>query len=305
MDWREKKILVTGAAGFLGNHIVAYLKKRGIDESNILTPRSAEYDLRKRADCERAVAGRDLVIHAAGITGNAEFHKAHPADIFYENLTMGVELMEAARKAGVKKFVTIGSATEYPNNAPLPFKEENLWIGPVESMHAPYTVAKKMLLAQGQAYRAQYQWNAIHLLLTNMYGPGEKKDGGPIPSLIVRTAQAKVSNEATITVWGTGRATRDFLYVEDAAEAIVLAAEKYDGGEPVNIGSGYEISIREVAESIASEMQFKGRLEFDATKPEGLPRRMLDVSRAEREFGFRAATSFKEGLRKTIAAHGY
>lgn len=305
MDLKDKKILVTGAGGFLGTHILETLVARGVPERNILMPRSTELDLRKLGDCDKAVEGQHLVIHTAGITGNIEFHKAHPAEIFYDNLVMGVQLMEAARRGGVEKFITIGSATEYPEYAPVPLNEENLWLGPVEETHVSYTIAKKMLLVEAQAYRAQYGFNAIHLLLTNMYGPHEKIDGGPIPSLIKRIADAKAVHADTVTVWGTGNVTRDFLYVDDAAEGIVLAAEKYDKGDPANLGSGYEVSIRDLAMTIGRLMDFKGSFIFDTTKPEGQQRRMLEVSRALREFGFHATTDFEKGLQKTIASHGY
>src|SRR3989344_8682498 len=213
MDLKDKKILVTGGSGFLGQHLIRKLRERGVPEKNIFAPRSAELDLRLRENCEKAVRGTNLVIHTAAITGNVELHKSKPADIFYDNLIMGVELMEAARKAGAEKFVTIGSATEYPDNARLPFREDDLWAGPVELFHAPYTVAKKMLLVEAQAYRKQYGFNAVHILLTNMYGPGEHEDGGPIPSIIKRVAEAQKSGTQHLEIWGTGKPTRDFLYV--------------------------------------------------------------------------------------------
>lgn len=305
MELKDKKILLTGGSGFLGAHVSATLVARGVAKENIFSPRSRELDLRKLADCEAAVKGRDLVIHAAGITGDVEFHKAHPGSIFYDNLVMGVQLMDAARRAGVKKFVTIGSATEYPSGADMPLREDELWNGPVEKNHEAYTIAKKMLLVEAQSYRKQYGFDAIHLLLTSMYGPGEKIDGGPIPSLIKRIAEAKASGTGLVTVWGTGNVTRDFLYVNDAAEGVVLAAEKYDKPEPVNLGSGREISIRELAEMIGGLMGFMGTFVFDASKPEGQARRLMDASRAEREFGFHAATDFQKGLKETIASHGY
>lgn len=305
IDLINKKILVTGGSGFLGSHLFKKLTERGVPENKIFIPRSSYLDLRKIDDCKRAVDGQNIIIHAAGITGNVEFHKTHPGAIFYDNLVMGVQLMEMARIAGVEKFITIGSATEYPLLAPMPLNEENLWIGPVEENHAPYTIAKKMLLVEAQAYRAQYKFDAIHLLLTNMYGPGEKIDGGPIPSLIGRIADAKKMGVDSVVVWGTGNATRDFLYIDDAIEGILLATEKYDKEEPVNIGSGYEVSIRELAETIGRLMNFNGSFSFDSTKPDGQLRRMLDVSRAAREFGFHAIMDFEKGLQKTILAHGY
>jgi GDP-L-fucose synthase len=301
MDLKSKKILLTGGAGFLGSHVVKKLLDCGVRRENIFVPRSRELDLRDKKNCERVVLGQNLVIHLAGITGDTEFHRENPAKIFYDNLMMGVELMEAARLTGVEKFVTIGSATEYPENAPLPMSEENLWIGFPEAVHAPYTVAKKMLLVQAQAYRKQYSFNAIHLLLTNMYGPGkEAAKGFVITNIIKRVLEAERSGKNEIEVWGTGKPTRDFLYVEDAAEGIVLAAEKYDKPEPVNLGSGWEVSIKEIAETICGLMNFKGKIRWDIEKPDGQLRRMLDTGRAEREFGFRPRTSLENGLRATI-----
>lgn len=304
MDLRDKKILLTGGNGFLGTHVLEALIARGVSQENVFMPRSAELDLRILTNCARAVKGRQIVIHTAGITGNAEFHKAHPGSIFYDNLVMGVQLMEAARNAGVEKFVTIGSATEYPSSAVMPLTEDELWIGPVERNHEAYTIAKKMLLVEAQAYRSQYGFNAIHLLLTSMYGPGERIDGGPIPSLIKRIAEAKAGGVDAVGVWGTGNATRDFLYVEDAAQGIVLATESYDKPEPVNLGSGREISIRELAETIGRIMDYKGSFDFDPMKPEGQARRLMDTSRAL-DFKFHSETDFEQGLKKTIASHGY
>lgn len=302
MDLTKKKILVTGGAGFVGRHIVQKLLERGVSRDRISVPRSNEMDLRKRADCERAVAGVDLVIHVAGTTGGPQFHKEHPAETFYDNLMMGVELIEAGRKAGIEKFVAIGSATEYPDNAPLPYREEDVWLGPPEETHAPYTVAKRMVLAQGQAYRSQYGMNVIHLLLTNMYGPGEP-DTFVIPMLIRRMSEAKASGAKSINMWGTGNPTRDFLYVEDAAEGIVLAAERYDKPEPANLASSFEVSIRELTAMVSDLMGFHGEINWDSTKPDGQLRRMLDTTRAEREFGFRSGTDLETGLRKTIEYH--
>jgi len=305
MDLKSKKVLVTGGAGFLGPHLMRGLLKHGVAEKNIFAPTFAELDLRKREDCKKAAAGADMVIHAAAVTGNVELHRSRPAEIFYDNLMMGVELMEAARGEGVEKFVTIGSATEYPDDARLPFREGDLWGGPLEPLHAPYTIAKKMLLVQAQAYRKQYGFNAVHLLLTNMYGPGEHEEGGPIPALICHMGEAKKNNLPEVVVWGTGRATRDFIYVEDAAEGIVRALLDYNKEEPVNLGSGFEISIKELAELIKKLVGYKGALKFDSSKPDGQPRRVLDTGRAEREFGFKATVGFEDGLKKTIAYHGY
>lgn len=303
MDLRSKRILVTGGGGFLGGHVIRKLKERGVPEKSIFAPRASELDLRLRENCEKAVRGIDLVIHAAAVAGSVEVHMSKPARSFHDNLMMGVELMEAARKAGAEKFVVIGSATEYPDNAPLPFREEDLWLGPVERLHAPYTVAKKMLLVQAQAYRKQYGFNAVHVLLTAMYGPGEFGDRGPIPALIRRIAEAKSDGLGRVGVWGTGRATRDFLYVGDAAEGIMRVAEDYDEPEPINLASGIEISIRELSELIARLMDFKGELHFDPRKPEGQPRRVLDPSRAERKLGFKTTTGLEEGLKETINWH--
>lgn len=303
IDLKTKKILVTGGAGFLGQHLLRKLKERGVPEKNIFAPRSAELDLRLRENCEKAVRGQNIVVHLAGSTGGITFHKERPAQTFYDNLVMGVELMESARKAGVEKFVAIGTATEYPENASPPLKEKDLWNGQPEKIHIPYAVAKKMLLVQAQAYRRQYGFTGIHLLHTNMYGPGDEKSSFVIPALIKRIREAKAEKLPFVEVWGSGRALRDFLYVEDAAEGIVLAAEKYEGAEPVNMASGREVSIGEVVKRLVELLDFGGEIHWDASKPEGHLRRVLDVSKAEREFGFRARTGFEEGLKKTIERH--
>ncbi len=301
MDIKRKKILVTGGSGFLGQHLVRKLLERGAAKENIFAPPSSRFDLREKENCFEAVTGCDLVIHLAGVTGGVLFHQDNPAKTFYDNLTMGVYLMEAARLTGVKKFVTIGSATEYPERASLPLKEGDIWDGLPEELHIPYTVAKKMLLVQAQAYRKQYGFNAIHLLLTNMYGPGEKPESDlVIPMIIKRIWQAKKTGQDFIEPWGTGRPTRDFLYVEDAAEGVILALERYDKPEPVNLGSGWEISIKELANLIARLMDFKGEIRFDSSKPDGVMRRMMDTTRAEKEFGFKAVTDFEAGLKETI-----
>ncbi|OGY24443.1 MAG: GDP-fucose synthetase, partial [Candidatus Woykebacteria bacterium GWB1_45_5] len=276
---------------------------RGVSKENVFVPRSKEVDLRKKENCVAVVRGQDIVIHLAGTTGGIAFHKEHPAQTFYDNLMMGVELMEAARNACVEKFVTIGSATEYPEHAPLPFKEENLWLGPSEEIHVPYAIAKKMLLVQAQAYRKQYGFNGIHLLMANMYGPGDAKSSFVLPTLVKRIRVAEEKNTGFIEVWGTGKATRDFLYVEDAAEGIILATEKYESSQPVNIASGEEISIREAVITLARLMNFKGEVRWDATKPDGQLRRMLDAGRAEKEFGFRAPTDFDTGIKKTLQSY--
>lgn len=304
MDLAKQKILVTGGEGFVGNFLVKKLMASGVPEGNITVPRLSECDLRFYDNCEKAVAYQDLVIHLAAVTGGIEFHKTHPGNIFYDNLIMGVHLMESARRAGVKKFVGIGSATEYPANAPLPYREESLWEGLPDLVHIPYSMAKLMLLVQGQAYRTQYGFTAIHLMPNNMFGPGERFESGfVIPSIVKKIMEAEAAGNNFITVWGTGQARRQFLYVEDAAHAIVLATEKYEKPEPVNIGSHEEISIRDLIFAIARLMNFRGEIRWDETKPDGQLRRTLDTSRAEREFGFSAKTSIEEGLRKTIDWH--
>jgi len=303
VDFSKKKFLVTGAGGFLGAHIVDALVKRGVPQDWIVAPRSSECDLRIKENCEAIVKGVDCVIHAAGVTGNLEFHKQHPATIFHDNLAMGFNLMDAAYRAGVQKFITIGSATEYPEHTPLPLNEDDLWNGAMEKIHEPYSIAKKVLLCQAEAYHKEYGFHSFQVLMTNMYGPGEKTDGGPIPSLIKRIADAKNANAETLTVWGTGKQTRDFLYVGDAAEGIVSALARYEKADPVNLGSGHETSIEDLAKLIAKLMRFEGSIVFDTTKPDGQARRVMDISRAKREFGFKPTTSLEEGLIKTIAFH--
>lgn len=303
MDLHDKKILVTGGGGFLGKVVLAKLRARGVPGTNIFSPRAAELDLVKWENCVKAVAGRDIIIHLAAVVGGIGANREHPGKFFYENLMMGVQLMEAARMSSIAKFVAIGTICAYPKFTPVPFKEDNLWSGYPEETNAPYGLAKKMLLVQAQAYRAECNFNAIYLLPVNLYGPGDNFDlesSHVIPALIKKIYDAKKSGQDHIDVWGTGKATREFLYVDDAAEGIVLATEKYEKTEPVNLGSGMEIAIRDLVETIARLMDFKGEIRWDASKPDGQPRRSLDVSRAEKEFGFRAKTNFEEGLQKTI-----
>ena len=303
IDLTNKKIVVTGGAGFLGSRVVAVLRARGVPEKQIMVPRSRDYDLRRREICENVVKDKDIIIHLAARVGGIGLNREKPGELFYDSLTMGVELMEAARKAGIEKFVGIGTICEYPKLTPIPFKEDNLWNGYPEETNAPYGLAKKMHLVQGQAYRQQYGLNAIHLMPVNLYGPGDNfdpKSSHVIPSLIRKVAKAKIEEKDFIEAWGTGKPTREFLYVEDAAEGIVLAAERYDKKEPVNIGAGMEISIKDLTETICRIMGFEGEIRWDSSKPDGQPRRMLDTSRAKKEFGFRAKTSFEEGLKKTI-----
>lgn len=304
MELKDKKILVTGGNGFLGSWVVDKLVAHGVPRSSIYTPTSKELDLTKWENCVKAVAGQEVVIHLAARVGGIGANKAHPGKFFYENAMMGIQLIEAARLAGVKKFVIVGTVCAYPENPPVPFKEEDLWNGYPTPVTAPYGLAKKMLLVQGQAYKEEYGFNSIFLLPTNLYGP--RDDFNPehshvIPALIKKVVEAKKSNSPYIDVWGTGKATRDFLYIGDAAEGIVTATERCETIEPINIGSGVEVPIKELVETICRIAEFKGELHWDASKPDGQPRRRLDIERAKRLFGFDPKTSFEEGLRETIS----
>jgi GDP-L-fucose synthase len=303
MELKDKKILVTGGAGFLGTYVVRKLQGRGVSKKNILVPRSKEFDLRKWEDCQKIIQGQDAVIHLAAKVGGIGFNREKPGELFYDNLMMSVHLMEAARQGGVKKFVAVGTICAYPKFTPVPFKEDDLWEGYPEETNAPYGLAKKMSLVQAQAYRQQYNFNAVYLLPVNLYGPRDNFDPGSshvIPALIRKVDEAKKAGQEHIEVWGTGKATREFLYVEDAAEGVILAAENYNKPEPVNLGSGIEISIKDLAETIRRLMDFEGEINWDSLKPDGQPRRMLDVSKAEGEFGFKAKVGFEEGLKNTI-----
>lgn len=304
INLKENKILITGVYGFLGRHLLKnLLEKRQVPKENLFLPTIEELDFRKWEDCERAVAEKDIVIHLAAVVGGIGLNRAIPGEMFYQNAIMGIQLMEAARLAGVKKFMAIGTICSYPKFSPTPFREDNLWLGYPEETNAPYGLAKKMLLVQAQAYRQQYGFNAIYLLPVNMYGPGEKfdqKSSHVIAALIRKVYEAKKEGRNFIEAWGTGKATREFLYVEDGAEGILLAAEKYDKQEPVNLGSGQEISIKDLVKLICRLMDFKGEVRWDPSKPDGQPKRCLDVSRAKKEFGFEAKTKFEDGLRKTI-----
>lgn len=299
--WKDKRVLVTGGSGFLGTHLVKQLG--ALEPKRIFAPTSRDYDLRIASICAKVVKNIDIVIHLAGNVGGIGYNQIKPADLFYDNITMGVHLMEEARKAGVKKFVSIGTICAYPKFTKVPFKESNLWNGYPEETNAPYGLAKKMLLVQGQAYRQQYNFNSIYLLLVNLYGPGDNfnpKSSHVIPALIKKITKAKKEKSKDVIVWGSGKPTREFLYVEDAAAGILLAAEFYNKPEPVNLGSGYEISITDLVKNISKIVEFKGHIIFDHTKPDGQLRRRLDVSRAKKEFGFFAKTSFNKGIKETI-----
>ncbi len=301
--WEGRRVMVTGGGGFLGRRVVERLQRLGTD--NVFVPRSYEYDLRNRGSILRALSvGRpDFIIHLAAVGGGIGANRANPGRFFYENAVMGIELMEQARLAGVSKFVTIGTVCAYPKFTPVPFREEDLWVGYPEETNAPYGLAKKMLLVQGQAYREQYGFNAIYLLPVNLYGPGDNFDTASshvIPALIKKCVDACEHGESFIEVWGTGVASREFLYVDDAAEGIVLAAERYDGAEPVNLGVGQEIAIRDLVTLIAALTRFEGEIRWDASRPDGQPRRALDTSRARERLGFTARTSLEEGLRRTV-----
>jgi GDP-L-fucose synthase len=299
-----KRVAVTGGGGFLGSVVVAKLRARGCEDVYVV--RKRDYDLVRGADVERlyADARPEVVIHLAAVVGGIGANRENPGRYFYENIMMGVQLIEAARLSGVEKFVQVGTICAYPKFTPVPFREDDLWNGYPEETNAPYGVAKKALLVQCQAYRDQYGLNGIYLLPVNLYGPNDNFDPNTshvIPALIKKFVDAEGRGEPSVEVWGTGAATREFLYVDDAAEGIVLAAEEYDGREPVNLGSGMEISIKDLAELIARETGYRGELVWDASKPDGQPRRALDVTRAEELFGFRARVDFVEGLRRTIA----
>ena len=298
----SKRVVVTGGGGFLGRHVVAALDTRGCI---VLVPRKAQYDLTREGDVARMYADLtpQIVIHLAAVVGGIGANRDFPGRFFFENVMLGALTMELARLNGVEKFVGIGTICAYPKLSPVPFVERDLWNGYPEETNAPYGIAKKMLLVQGQAYRREYGFNAIHLLPVNLYGPHDNFDptsSHVIPALIRKCVEAAATGAPEVVCWGTGNATREFLFVKDCAEGIVLATERYDDPEPVNIGAGFEIGIRELAELIAELTGFTGTLVFDRTKPDGQPRRMLDVNRAERRFGFKATTDFRAGLRRTI-----
>jgi GDP-L-fucose synthase len=301
--WKDRRVCVTGGAGFLGSYVVEKLQARGAKE--VFVPRIERYNLVEKEAILRMLkdAQPDVILHLAALAGGIGANRARPADFFYINLMMGVQLLHEAWRAGVEKFVAVGTICAYPKYTPVPFKEENLWDGYPEETNAPYGLAKKMLLVQAQAYRQQYGFNAIYPLPVNLYGPRDNFDletSHVIPALIRKCVEAVERGERQIVLWGDGSPTREFLYVEDAAEGLLLATERYDGPEPFNLGSGQETSIKQLAERIARLTGFQGEFVWDTTKPNGQPRRALDTSRAERLFGFRAQMPLEEGLRRTI-----
>ncbi len=308
--WQDKRVIVTGGAGFLGSFVIAALKERGA--TDIFVPRIDDYDLTDRNSIKRLFddtlgdgfnAEMMVIIHLAANVGGIGANREHPAEFFYDNLMMGVELMHRAWQRDVGKFVAIGTVCAYPKFTPVPFKEENLWDGYPEETNAPYGLAKKMMLVQAQAYRQQYDFNAIYLLPVNLYGPGDNfnlQTSHVIPALIRKAIEAQERGDKELVAWGDGSPTREFLYVEDAADGIVTAAEKYNNSEPVNLGSGYEISIKDLTEMIIRLTGFEGKLDWDTEKPNGQPRRGLDVSRAKEYFGWQAQVPFEEGMRRTI-----
>jgi GDP-L-fucose synthase len=301
--WKNKNVTVTGGSGFLGSYVVKKLEERGC--RNIFVPRSKDYDLVHYRACEKVYEDSrpDIVIHLAAEVGGIGANRENPGKFFYENLMMGVQMMDLGRRAVIEKFVALGTICAYPKFTPVPFKEENLWNGYPEETNAPYGLAKKMLLVQAQAYRQQYDFNAIYLLPVNLYGPGDNfdpKSSHVIPALIKKCVDAIANKSKEITVWGTGEPTREFLYAEDAAEGILLASERYNRPDPVNLGAGFEISIKDLVSLVVKLTDFKGSVLWDHSMPDGQPKRMLDTSRAEKEFGFKAKTDFEEGLKRTI-----
>ena len=308
--WQDKRVIVTGGAGFLGSYVVEGLQGRGAGE--VIIPRSADYDLRDLTAVRRLLqdstdaesgAPVDMVIHLAAVVGGIGANRARPAEFFYDNLMMGIQLLHESYRAGVPKFVAVGTVCAYPKFAPVPFREDDLWNGYPEETNAPYGLAKKMMLVQSQTYRDQYGYNSIFLLPVNLYGPGDNFDletSHVIPALIRKSLEAKARGDDQLVAWGDGSPTREFLYAGDAAEGILLAAERYDDSQPVNIGSSFEIRIKDLLELIADLTGFEGEIVWDTSKPNGQPRRKLDVGRARELFGFESATSFEEGLRETI-----
>lgn len=303
VELKNKRILVTGGAGFLGCFIIEKLLEKDVARENVRIPRSSDCDLRVWDNCVKVVDGVDIVIHLAARVGGIGFNMKYPADLFYDNAIMGIQLMEAARKAGVEKFVAVGTVCSYPKFTPTPFNESDIWNGYPEETNAPYGLAKKMLLVQAESYRKQHGFNAIYLVPVNLYGPRDHfhpEDAHVIPALILKFFNAKNRGEKSVTAWGTGEVSREFLFVEDAAVGIILATERYEKAEPVNIGSGKEIEIKNLVYLIKEMVGYSGEVVWDRSKPDGQPKRMLDVSKAEREFGFKPETPFVIGLGKTI-----
>lgn len=301
MNWNEKTVLVTGGNGFLGSYVLDELRKKGVKK--ILAPSSKECDLRDNSNCKKIVKDVDIVIHLAGKVGGIGMNKEIPAEIFYDNIMMGTQLIHEAKEAGVEKFVALGTVCSYPKFAPLPFSEESLWGGYPEETNAAYGLSKKMLLVQSEAYRQQYGFKSIVLIPTNLYGP--RDDFNPtrshvIPALILKIHNAKTTNSDSITIWGDGTPTRDFLYVEDAARGIILASEKYDEEFPINLGSEEEISIKDLVKMISKLMNFTGTIKWDTSKPNGQPRRCVSNKKAEEKFGFKPRITLEEGLKRTI-----
>lgn len=302
-DFSSKKILLTGGSGFLGSFVSEELVARGVKKDNIIIPRSRDLDLRRWESCLEAVEGADIVIHLAAKVGGIGYNLKFPGELFYDNAIMGIQLMEAARQAGVEKFVAVGTVCAYPKFTPVPFKEENLWDGYPEETNAPYGVAKKALLVQAEAYRKQYGFNAIYLIPVNLYGPGDHfdpEDAHVIPALILKFYDARKRGLDKVIAWGTGNPSREFLYVKDAARGIVMAAERYEKSGPVNLGSGEEIMIGELVYMIKELVGYEGEVEWDTSRPDGQPRRKLDVSKAKEEFGFESEITLMEGLVETI-----
>lgn len=303
LNLAHKRILVTGGAGFLGRHVVEQLIESGAQRDNITIVRSHSVDLRVLEHCHKSVKNQDIVIHLAAHVGGIGLNKVKPAELFYDNLIMGVQLIDSAYRSGIEKFVCIGTICAYPKFTPVPFEEENLWNGYPEETNAPYGIAKKALLVQLQAYRQQYGFNGIYLLPVNLYGPGDNfnpQSSHVIPALIHKIHQAQIRGEKTIPVWGDGSPTREFLYATDAARAIVMATQNYNSSDPINLGTSYEISIKDLVMLICDLMEFEGEIIWETDKPNGQPRRCLDSTKAKDAFGFRAEVDLKEGLKQTI-----
>ena len=301
MNWSGKKVLVTGGNGFLGSHVVDELKNLNVKD--IFTPASKDYDLRNRTDCKKVLKDIDVVFHLASTSGGIMFLKERPAEAFYDNIMMGVNLIHEAKEAGIEKLIITGAVSSYPKLAPIPFNEKNIWDGYPDETNAPYGIAKRTLLVQSQAYRQQFDFNSIILFLTNLYGPKDHFDptsATVIPALINKISSAKKQNEKSISIWGDGTPTRDFLYVQDAVRGLMLAAEKYDEGLPINLGSDQEITINELVNLISEIIDFKGQIKWDKSKPNGQPRRKVSNKLAEEKLGFKSETTLEEGLQKTI-----